>query len=139
MKRTTAAGRNRAGFSLIELVVVVLIMGILAAVAAPRMFDKMDAAREASTRQSLAVIRTALEQYKLEDTGNKYPGDADNLPSDLSDFLRGEFPKCEVAGAVADIVASTDDPLKPTGTDKGWVYNETTGEFRVNSATYITW
>ena len=55
---------GRSGFSLVELVVVVLIMGIIAAVAAPRLFDKMTDARESASRASLGVLRGALELYQ---------------------------------------------------------------------------
>ena len=59
MKRYEARKRNfcRAGFSLVELVVVVLIMGILTAVAAPRMFDTSNKAKDAATKSSLEIGR----------------------------------------------------------------------------------
>ncbi|MGN6136167.1 MAG: prepilin-type N-terminal cleavage/methylation domain-containing protein, partial [Aureliella sp.] len=64
MVRTT--NRKRKAFSLVELVVVVLILGIIAAVAAPRMFDTAGDARKNSTKSSLAVLRDAIELYKAQ-------------------------------------------------------------------------
>jgi len=65
--------RKRRAFTLIELVAVVLILGILAAIAAPKVFRGSDDAGEAALRQNLAVIRDAIELYALEHDGN-FPG-----------------------------------------------------------------
>ena len=54
---------------MIELVVVVLVMGILAAVAAPKMFDTATNAKVNATRQSLVVVRDAIELYKAQAAG----------------------------------------------------------------------
>lgn len=137
MKRTKETGRNRNGFSLVELVVVVLIMGILAAVAAPRMFDKMEESRENSTKQSLAVIRSAIELYKVEN--GSYPADP---ASDLENHvIKGPFPAPAVLqggnATVKDTPAA--DPLVVTTDEASWIYNSSTGEIRINHADYITW
>ena len=52
--------KKRQGFSLIEMVIVILILGIIAAVAAPRMFDTAEQAEINTTRQQLAVLRNAI-------------------------------------------------------------------------------
>ena len=130
--------RSRAGFSLVELAVVVLIMGILAAVAAPKMFDTFSAARENATRQSLAVVRDAIELYKAQN--DSYPAAA-TLQTDLAPYLKGPFPTAAVGtNTTATVAATTESPVITTpittGTD-GWVYNEATGELRINDASYI--
>ncbi len=58
----------RTGFSLIELVVVMLIMTILAGVVAPRLGSYQERARDTRRMQDLKTVQSAVEQYKL-DTG----------------------------------------------------------------------
>ena len=139
MKRYQARKQNscRTGFSLVELVVVVLIMGILTAVAAPRMFDTSNKAKDAATRSSLSTCRDAIELYKA--ANGTYPPAA-TLAAALRPYLKGTFPAVQVSGTNQNnnVVESTADPITPLGT-QGWAYNATTGEFVINHASCITW
>ena len=63
--------RTRGGFTLIELLVVMAVIATLLSIAVPRYFIHLDRAREASLRESLAVMRDALDKYRA-DTG-RYP------------------------------------------------------------------
>ena len=130
--------KKRAGFSLIELVVVVLILGILAAVAAPRMFDTANTARQNGTKQSLSVIRDAIELYKSQN--GSFPPAA-TMATDLKPFLKGPFPSVQIgANQNANVVASTQNPIASAEAGgAGWAYNVTTGEVVVNEAAYIAW
>jgi len=56
MKRKKSSRRAQAGFSLIELLIVVAIIGILAAVAAPRLLNYLKLGRETATINSLRTI-----------------------------------------------------------------------------------
>jgi len=61
--------RNRqAGVTLIEMLVVLMIIGLFAALVAPRLFRKSDAARVTAARAQINSFMTALGSYKL-DTG----------------------------------------------------------------------
>ncbi len=68
MKR---AERNDKGFTLIELMVVIVILGILAGLIVPRIMGRPDEARRAKARIQMESLETALKLYKL-DNGN-YP------------------------------------------------------------------
>ena len=59
------------GFTLIELLVVMAIMGTLLAIAAPRYFDSVDRAKEATLRANLRLVRENIDKHKA-DTG-RYP------------------------------------------------------------------
>jgi general secretion pathway protein G len=131
------ARTKRNGFSLVELVVVVLIIGILAAVAAPRMFDTAGDARQSGTKQSLAVVRSAIEMYKAQN-GN-FPAAA-TIKTDLRTFLKGPFPRVQVGSNQNDNISPTSQSTitNPEAGGAGWAYNETTGEFVINEAPFIT-
>lgn len=59
--------RQRSGFTLVEMVVVVLIMGIIAAGAMPRMAMSTQSARSKAAKKSLVTIRYAIELDGFED------------------------------------------------------------------------
>ncbi|MCW8799317.1 MAG: type II secretion system major pseudopilin GspG [Desulfobacter sp.] len=58
--------RNQAGFSFIELMVVVIILGILAGAIVPRYMDKADKAKVVKAQVDIAAIETSLKMYKLD-------------------------------------------------------------------------
>lgn len=70
---------RRRGFTLIELLVVMAVIGTLLTIALPRYFQHVDRAREATLRESLAVMRDAIDKYRA-DTG-RYPETLDDLVS----------------------------------------------------------
>jgi len=129
--------RKRSAFTLVELVVVVLILGILAAVAAPRLFDTANDARESGTKQSLAVVRDAIELYKSQN--GSFPAVA-TIATDLKPYIKGQFPAVQIgANKNANVVAATSPITTPVAGGAGWAYDASSGEFVINEASYIGW
>jgi prepilin-type N-terminal cleavage/methylation domain-containing protein len=125
--------RDRKGFTLVELVVVILILGILATVAVPRFLDLSTDAAQGALQQDLAVIRNAIELFAVQN-GGALPGQSDNLPVDLQPYLRRGIPNSPAGVTNASITyvsvagAITGDASERTG----WKYNRTTGDFICN-------
>jgi type II secretion system protein G len=61
---------NRKGFTLIELVVVIAILGILAAIAVPRLSGSRESANTAANSANIRTIESALQIYLLEKGGD---------------------------------------------------------------------
>src|ERR1700733_2221862 len=58
--------RRTAGFTLIEVMVVVVILGILAAIIVPKIMSRPEQARIVKVKQDLLAIQSALDLYKLD-------------------------------------------------------------------------
>ena len=65
------APRQARGFTLIEIMVVVIIIGLLAAVIVPQVISKVDEARVAKAKQDIQSLETALTMFRLDNS--KYP------------------------------------------------------------------
>ena len=61
--------KNNSGFTLIELMIVVVIIGILAAIAIPNFISMQDRAKEASTKSSCHTLQLAAEDFAVRNNG----------------------------------------------------------------------
>ncbi len=129
--------RRRNGFTLIELVVVILILGILAGVGAPKLFSTSGLATENGVRQTLSIIRDSIELYSA-DNGGTFPTctgtgvGATNFHGLMADYVRGKFPASPVGVEDNLITVATGTGPAVANNATGWMYNPTTGEFICN-------
>ena len=72
-------GRISAGFTLIELIVVVAIIGILATIAVPAMKTYPQRARESALKEDLFTLRSTIDQFKAD--RGRYPNSLEELVS----------------------------------------------------------
>jgi prepilin-type N-terminal cleavage/methylation domain-containing protein len=132
----------RRGYTLLEMVVVIMIIAILAAIAAPRLLGTSHNAADSCARQSLNVIRGAIESYAVSHSGALPGADGNEATfiSDLSEHLRGvQFPECPVGEAMSSNVRMLggNDPIAAgipaSDATHSWVYKYETGDFHINS------
>ena len=83
--------KNDKGFTLIELMVVIVILGILAGLIMPRIMSRPDEARQAKARIQIESLETALKLYRL-DTGS-YPTTEQGLQALVAPPEVGELAK----------------------------------------------
>lgn len=81
MEKEKRTIKKRKGFMLLELIIVVAIIGILAAVAIPNLVGMTDEAKVSKIQSDLSTIGTAMEVYHVK-KGGTYPADLSALAGD---------------------------------------------------------
>lgn len=79
------------GFTLIEIMVVIVILGILAAIIAPRIIGRTDEAKVTETKVQIRNLETALRMYKLDN--GVYPATEQGLEALVEKPVIGTIPK----------------------------------------------
>ena len=86
--------QSESGFTLVELLVVMLIIGLLAAIAIPAFFNQRDKAKDSSAKESVRTAQTAMETYSTDHDGT-YAG------ADVA-ALQAIEPTVDAATVIAD-------------------------------------
>lgn len=138
--------KRRVGFTLIEVLIVVIVLGILAAVVIPQFTDASTDAKLSAMQSNLATIRTQLQLYKLQHD--------DNWPA-LATFVNQMTLASKADGTTAAIGTSgypygpyllsvPNNPYSGTNTvsagaadSSAWYYDESTGTFRANDTAHL--
>ena len=71
MKKSVRIVREKGGFTLVELLIVMVIIGLLAALVGPKFFGKIGKSRQKAAKAQITLFETALDTYRL-DVG-RYP------------------------------------------------------------------
>jgi prepilin-type N-terminal cleavage/methylation domain-containing protein len=126
------------GFTLIELMIVVAIIGILAAAALPKFASLLEKTREGATKKNLANLKSAISSYYADNIGI-YPTDPASAHF-LSYIERLPAVKVTHAGLGGTPLSGTSASVQTVSataawvnTSDGWRYNNQTGETWVNN------
>ena len=94
------ATRRHSGFTLIEIMVVVVIMGVLAALLVPRLMGRTDDARILAAKQDIATLMQALKLYRLDN--QRYPTTEQGLQALIARPTNGPQPANWKSGGYID-------------------------------------
>lgn len=124
---TAQAGERRdAGFSLLELMVVVVILSILALVIVPRVIDRPDQARAARAQSDVAAIASAVNLYRLDNF--RYPTTEQGLSALVAQPTTDPIPPNWAASGYMDRL-----PVDPWGTPYQYLSPGVHGAFDIFS------
>ncbi len=144
---------NRPGFSLIELVIVVVIIGLVSAIAIPRMASATENSRAAALVANQALLTKAVEHYAAEHNG-QHPGEdaSGNVSTDSRSFMSRLIEHTDESGALEasgifgpylrslptnpyndNAIIRIDGPASATGL-AGWRFSSATRTFQPDHA-----
>lgn len=128
---------GQRGFTLVELVIVILILGILAATVVPKVINNAAEATDNGVKQTLWAVRDAIDMYRALN-GGALPGadkEEATFKRELAKYLRGSFPTCPVGVTKNNhvLIVNVAEPIDATtSSPMSWIYSATTGQFIIN-------
>jgi general secretion pathway protein G len=90
MNQALIARRRSRGFTLLELMVVIVIIGVLAALIAPKVLEKVGTAKITAAQSDISNLMNALKMYKLDN--GRYPGSDQGLDALVAKPTSGSIP-----------------------------------------------
>lgn len=153
LKRTQRS--NRRGFTLVEVLIVVVILGILAATVIPQFSVASQDAQESALIQDLQTLRSQIELYRFQHNG-KYPAqggtdtavfEAQMLKTTKADgtadgpfgpYFIGQLPPNPFNGLRTVMITTTELSQVSPDDKTGWIYNSSDGTIKANSPSTVT-
>jgi type IV pilus assembly protein PilA len=135
LKLRQRMAREESGFTLVELLVVMLILGLLAAIAIPSFFNQRDKAKDADAKEAARTAQTAVETWATDHQG-KYNGDGTQAPTAAD--LKTIEPALNNAN-ISSVVANAGSYSVTTTSDTGntfTIYRYTNGQLDSDCTTH---
>lgn len=135
---------NAKGFTLVEILIVVVILGILAAIVIPQFSGASEEANNAALMSNLQAIRSQIELYKIQHNDNlptltlttalTTETEVDGSAGDSSGNELGPYMRVLPVNPYNDLATVLEAATTPGAADNttGWFFNTANGEFLAN-------
>ena len=140
---------RKSGFTLVEILIVIVVLGILAAIVVPQFTDASTDAKTSSLVSNLQTIRSQIQMYKIQH-GGALPGAGSASVSDaltkyttsVGALAEAQAPATGVCGPYLQAIPKNPfndkNTIKEDGTvgdnGDGWEFNTTTGAFQADDS-----